>query len=213
MSAVAKGELQNDMRFIFHNMLSDKPLQPFHKFFFRQLGIFDRVVVPKHPMRCYQLCIPEPSIHFHRYWSRNVVEVYNKLSEKIETTKYVDRLYLSRRRTSKRRLRNDLDCENVFRDFGVQIVHPELLDIKEKISLFKNAKWVTGPIGSASHNILFLSGETKLIALHGDEINSNYLAVDFLRGVPSIYIRRSSLDGDSFTINVDQLRIYLKINL
>ena len=139
MSAVAKGELQNDMRFIFHNMLSDKPLQPFHKFFFEQLGILDRVIVPKQPMRCYQLYIPEPSIHFHRFLSRDMVAVYSKLSKNIKTTKYIDRVYISRRRLSKRRLTNEPDCENVFKDFGFQIIYPELPDIKEQISIFKNA--------------------------------------------------------------------------
>ena len=208
MSAVVKGEQLNDMHFIFHNMLNEKSLQPFHNFFFEQLGILDRVVVPKHTMRCFQLYIPESSIHLHKLWSRDSLTVYSKLSKNIKTTN-IDRVYLFRRRMRKRSLRNETECENVFRDFGFEIIHPELLGIEEQISIFKSAKLVAGPIGSALHNIVFSPKDTKLIALYGGAINSNFLGVDFLRGAPTRYIEGPIEEGQEFTINISELRTQL----
>jgi len=65
------------------------------------------------------------------------------------------RIYVSRARTSGRKLSNEPEVERIFEASGLAIVHPETIPLVEQIVLFMNANHVAGPGGSGMHMSLF----------------------------------------------------------
>jgi len=75
------------------------------------------------------------------------------------------RLYLSRRHTSKRRLGNEAAVEQLFRQRGFEVVHPEQLSFRDQVALFAGAAAVVGPHGAAFANLVFAPLDVRVIEL------------------------------------------------
>ena len=79
---------------------------------------------------------------------------------------------------------------------GFAIVCPERLSFREQIRLINRHAVVVGALGSALHTFLFdISPARKLIGLaYRDAPHPNYLMIDALKSVESLYI--AALDED-----------------
>ena len=75
------------------------------------------------------------------------------------------RVYLSRRRSPKRRLANEPDVEALFTRYGFRIVQPEALSFEEQLRLFAGAAVVAGPHGAGFANLVFAAPGTRVIEL------------------------------------------------
>ena len=73
------------------------------------------------------------------------------------------RLYVSRRGLPRRVLANEDLVEDVFKNHGFEIVHPENQTAAEKIEMFRDCSFIAGPSGSGLYNIL--CGERPFRAL------------------------------------------------
>lgn len=83
-----------------------------------------------------------------------------------------ERLYLSRSRMGQddtrsdfRSLRNEDEIERVFAAHGFEIVHPQDIPFAEQIALYRNARVMAGPNGSALHNCMFSLRCEKMIEI------------------------------------------------
>ena len=119
-------------------------------------------------------------------------EIYNffdKISSKVKLEKqYPEKIYISRRTwthnkldnigtnyTQKRKCVNEDELVELLKSKGFEEVFTENLNTIEKISYFKNAKYIIGAIGGGIANVLFSAKETKLLAL----ISPGFLDINY----------------------------------
>ena len=90
----------------------------------------------------------------------------NRFIEKLEIldefTKK-QKIYIIRR--GKRNLINYKEVELFFKEKGFYFVEPHKLTLIEKISIFKNAEVVVGPLSSGFTNLIFSNKSTKVLVL------------------------------------------------
>ena len=75
------------------------------------------------------------------------------------------RLYVSRRGTTNRCLRNEQEVERLLQRYGFEIVRAEQLNVAEQIALFTEAAVICGPHGAGLTNMLFASPGCSVIEL------------------------------------------------
>ncbi|UGS38815.1 glycosyltransferase family 61 protein [Capillimicrobium parvum] len=75
------------------------------------------------------------------------------------------RLFVSRRKASKRRLDNEECIEQIFAGHGFEIFHPEDHDVPEQIRTFATASWIAGSVGSGLYNTVFAPAGVRRIIL------------------------------------------------
>ena len=93
-----------------------------------------------------------------------------------------DKIYVSRRTwtqkhtdnigtdyTTERMCVNEDDVVDILNKHGFKEVFCENLSMKEKIGLFRSAKYVVGPIGGGMSNILFCKPETIVLSINSPE--------------------------------------------
>ncbi len=90
----------------------------------------------------------------------------NRFIEKLEIVDEYARkqkIYIIRR--GKRNLINYKEVELFFKEKGFYFVEPHKLTLIEKISIFKNAEVVVGPLSSGFTNLIFSNKSTKVLVL------------------------------------------------
>ena len=105
--------------------------------------------------------------------------MYQNISKQIQASnKYPQKIYISRRSwkhknydnigtnyTSRRELVNETELVEFLQSLGYIEVFTELLSIKDKVAMFKNASDIVGPIGGGLCNVLFGNKKTNLTAI------------------------------------------------
>ena len=64
---------------------------------------------------------------------------------------------------------NEDEVVELFKKYGYKEVFCETLSMKEKIGLFRYAKYVAGCIGGGMSNVLFCKPDTKVISINSPE--------------------------------------------
>jgi hypothetical protein len=84
------------------------------------------------------------------------------------------KLYVSRNRTSSRRLRNEPEVLTLLTSHGYHIVHPEELTLAEQIAKFSGALYVVGNLGAALTNLAFAPRDVRLLALTTEMMKDDF---------------------------------------
>ena len=71
--------------------------------------------------------------------------------------------------TKERMCMNEDEVVELFKNYGYKEVFCETLSMKEKIGLFRYAKYVAGCIGGGMSNVLFCKPDTKVISINSPE--------------------------------------------
>lgn len=136
-----------------------------------------------------------------------------------------DRFYISRGKTSTRRLINEAELLNCLEPLGFRCVTTEALSISEQATLFSQASLVIAPHGSGLTNLVFCNPGTRVIELFSPHyvypcywLISNWLGLDYayLTGkVPEGYHLHQLFYNDArledLWIEVAELRSLLKL--
>jgi hypothetical protein len=77
--------------------------------------------------------------------------------------KFSERVFISRKNASDRRVFNEEEVIAVFTAFGFTVYRPEEYSVADQISLFNQAEWIAGGSGAAFSNILFCNNNSKII--------------------------------------------------
>ena len=92
------------------------------------------------------------------------------LSEKGEIIKSTEklpcRIYLTRRHCTYRKVTNEGALQALLENHGFTEIAPERLVLAQQIALFRNAKIIVAPNGSALANIVYCRSGTKIVQLH-----------------------------------------------
>jgi len=105
------------------------------------------------------------------------------------------KIYLSRKNLNRDTvwhfIEDEQSIENIFQDYGYDIVYPETLSFHEQIELYRNCICIAGEYSSALHNSLFSQDGTVVISLNW--INWIQSRISALKNQPVVYI--SPIDG------------------
>ena len=122
----------------------------------------------KGPVDIKNLYVPSHTVILRRY-IHPIARTYLRkvlISSEFNTFKtFGERVYVSRLNIPDRRLLNEKECQELFEKYGFKVFYPELHTPAEQIAVFKNAKFIAGTAGSAMHNLIFSSPETKALLL------------------------------------------------
>ena len=88
-----------------------------------------------------------------------------------------ERVYISRTDSTKyRNLVNEIELIKIFEKFDFEVIEASKIDVENKVSIFSQARVVSGPLGAGLHPIVF-SSEQQIIALTSNE----YVPSEFFR--------------------------------
>lgn len=127
------------------------------------------------------------------------------------------KVYISRRYLSTTRLQNLEAVENIFKDYGYEIVYPEHMSFHDQLKVFSEAEFIAGASGAGLTNIIFGNENTKVILFQSKTINSPwYSNIAGILGLETyfldveLYINSNLHYYQSvFTLNENYLRNFL----
>lgn len=119
------------------------------------------------PLFCRRAYLPDRLVHLDRFIHPAALEAFGRLrtlgaASDVERS---ERIFISRSRIRRRRLRNEAEIEALFERYGFRIVHPELLPIEAQIALFSDARMIAGLGGSAMHSTVFSDPAAKVLMI------------------------------------------------
>jgi len=109
------------------------------------------------------------------------------------------RLYLTRKGSKIRSLVNEQEIEDLFKQYGFEIVYPGKLNFNEQLGLFSSAEIIAGPSGAAFSNIVFAPKNCKvmLFTQHGENTHVIYHALANAAGLEMFYKIEGKIIEDS----------------
>ena len=99
------------------------------------------------------------------------------------------RIYISRRNAHRRQILNEDELTELLQEFGVSVVDPADMPVREQARLFSSASLVVAQHGAGLANLVFCSeGAAVLELFTPDSINVCYWAVSNLLGIRYHYL-------------------------
>ena len=80
------------------------------------------------------------------------------------------KIYMSRRNTYNARLENQDIVEQIFSEYGYEIIFPETMSFPEKLKIISEAEFIAGPYGAGFTNVLFANKNAKIICIQPKSI-------------------------------------------
>lgn len=101
------------------------------------------------------------------------------------SSNYPKKIFLSRKYvTSGRRPFNEEECITCAKEFGFEVVYPELMSFEQQVGLFNNADCIIGGSGAAFTNLIYCNKNVKVVVLSKYHVNVALwqTLVDFIGG-------------------------------
>ncbi|WP_226480142.1 glycosyltransferase family 61 protein [Natrinema amylolyticum] len=160
----------------------------------------DYISVPSRKVFVNELLIPsqiEP-IPAHVNWLRDRMSNSVEMSEERN-----NRIYISRRGATKRRVRNEGEVVASLQARGFESYVLENLSVSEQIKLFSNSSAVVGPHGAGFANIIY-SNDANVIELFGQKRLNTYQRLSMALGLEyePVYCEG---DGSDLVVDTDEL--------
>lgn len=160
---------------------------------------FDRILdCRSHPhIACDELVVPSPLSEVFQA-SRYSCDYLRSLFGPATTGGGGRRLYVSRRRTSHRRVANERDVVAALTREGFVIVEPQDMSLSEQAALFAEADIVVGPLGSAVANYVHCRPGTAIVEIqNAHALQTCTPAIAAERGfVYGVLLGRDAGDGE-----------------
>lgn len=125
------------------------------------------------------------------------------------------RIFVSRKNDTKKRImENRLVTEELFHEFGFEIVTPETMSFTEQVELFSECEIVVGESGAGMANVIFCDPGTKILEIQPENFFEGWIrATCMLMALEwNVYFARSIPSDESsisFVIDIDLLRLSL----
>ena len=128
------------------------------------------------------------------------------------TEKYPDRIYISRKKTPKRRIENERQVVNLLKNFDFERVYAGELSVKEQITLFSKADKVIAPHGAGLTNMIW-GDEMTIFEIHNDVVRDHYYVLAKNLGHEYVPIQGESTEvnkiNSNLIVDVEQLEAKL----
>lgn len=147
---------------------------------YRLLSLTVNIVPIKHITRFKKIYIPDNSIFIENNSRRCTIEyrhIIDAITHNIPASKSTknDKIYLSRTKLLNKNTEfGEIEIEKLFKSVGYTIIYPELLSLKEQISIYKKAKSFVATEGSIAHNAIFCADKTEVIIIRKAFYTNDY---------------------------------------
>lgn len=166
----------------------------------------ERFVSPKQTVILSEVFVPHPSFaQWSQAYSRHFA-LPERVAEQIcgSTRRVTDQpVYFSRSRLSDKKqwIRGEEVLEEMLRNEGVRIVHPETMPFEEQVKIVNQHRTFIGCIGSAFHNLMFAlpdhhSQTFVLEVKHRSKHVGSFVMIDLLKGIRANYIQIKAGDDE-----------------
>lgn len=138
--------------------------------FFELLGISERVVFIHKVTKCRSITIPEQGFMINAYYSQEFLDVFQKVAEKVDCSKYphYEKVYYARssfKKAQETEVGESILLE-LFRKNGFTIISPEKCTLDEQIAIVRNTDLLAGITGTIPHNLLFAKPNQKMLIIN-----------------------------------------------
>lgn len=118
------------------------------------------------PLNLFKGCVPQQDT------TQYDIAVLRRLRDRLIIEKdgssdYPQRIFISRKKASGRRMFNEDDCYEAIKHFGFEKVFPEDYSLSQQIALFNHAEVIVGGSGAAFANLIFCAAGCKIVVLNG----------------------------------------------
>ena len=119
------------------------------------------------PTLASRVLFPEPSVLARRFVHPVAFDLFERARSALHDPDVPtpERVYVSRSRVSGRALVNELEIEEIARELGFAVHHPQEMSIAEQITVFTHARLIMGPGGSAMHHAVFSDPAARVLCL------------------------------------------------
>ncbi len=126
--------------------------------------------------------------------------VRRELTKEVTTENPHKRLWISRRNSQYRRIKNEEEIIPILKKFNFEIVTPEDQSLKESISLFNSASVLGGLHGAGLTNMVFMQNGSSVIEIRRDQDKHNncYFTLASELNIDYHYINAISESNDYF---------------
>lgn len=173
------------MKFAFIGLPKDNTCE-FFDFFFEAMGIpLENVIHITKVTKCKKIIIPEASFKLNLNYHKKYLQIINKIMSNLPNCSY-KKVYFAKK--LERSIGEQCAIE-LFKQNGYQIVYPETLKMKDKLSILKNCEEFVASNGSNAHFSLFLPETSKLTVLNrSDDIHFVQTQIDILKNLNVTYV-------------------------
>ncbi|HSI90640.1 MAG TPA: glycosyltransferase family 61 protein [Adhaeribacter sp.] len=124
--------------------------------------------------------LPAPVAAFMRNGIKNGYKTENNIPEK--------RIYISRSKATKRRIKNEAELLPVLEKYGFEIVFPEYLTYRDQVQLFSDSRYIIGAHGAGLTNTFFAQ-KASVLELHPENVvKSHYFMLCYGLGFDYQYM-------------------------
>ncbi len=187
---------RDDLRILYHSNedIAASFQRPFIADLFGAMGLgLDNFVCFDEPTRISRLVVPCPSFEETGFAHRAFARLGRALGDILTGGDVQDRsetpIYMSKARLAHGigHLVNEEEFSDVLSRHGVEVVHPEELDLARQIALFRSRPLIAALTGSALHTSIFAPGRTMVGLSYGDTLYSSYTMIDRIGDHRSFY--------------------------
>lgn len=163
---------EDKIKVIFTTMINDETtkIDGNYKEFLNLFGISDdRIILINKPTRFKKIIIPECSIYPGKYYTKEYVKIFEKVSNSVKRNYSVpEKIYLSRSKFKKAKEKEigEKEIEKFFNNNGYYSISPEKMPLTEQIQFFRDSKEIVCISGTLPHNIMFADKGKKIIIIN-----------------------------------------------
>ena len=141
-------------------LINNQDVNPVPNYMFELLELLgvkrENIIILNDTTRFRNVYVPVQGFNIPVYSSVAFGKTYNKMADKIKSSKKYDKIYVSRTALKTRRTYGEGVVQKIFEKNGYKIIYPEKLSLKEQIAYVKNCKYLAGCAGTALHLALFM---------------------------------------------------------
>ena len=136
--------------------------------------------------------------------------IRKELTKEVSLKKPYKRLWISRKNSDYRRIKNEKEIVPILKKFNFEIVTPEDHSLKESASLFNSASVVGGLHGAGLTNLMFCRPSTRIIEI-GDPNSDCYVFknISKIQNLNYKFIKPKAISSEfgDMKINIEDLEI------
>ena len=161
--------------------------------FWELLGISENIIFVNNVTKCKSITIPEQGFMINGYYSQEFLDVFNKVIEGVDCSKYpsYDKVYYAR--ASFKKAQDSEMGESIllelFKKNNFTIIAPEKCTLDEQIAIVRNSNLLVGITGTIPHNLLFAKpGQKMTIINKTHNLNLAQMDINIMKQVEVCYV-------------------------
>lgn len=175
----------------------------------------DRILRVEAPIRCERLLVGPHAIKSFQFW-KTFEPLYGALLKKARAPSTAfSRIYISRRDTARRVLKNEAEVERLMEGMGVQPVLLSKHTVAEQIGIIASANVIVAPHGAGLAHLVYARPGMRILELmparQGWEfIRYNFARLSRMRGhLHTLWLEPSSPVNHAWNVNVAALQRFM----